>query len=84
MRSTVENSDGHIRHSESFRIQAIRVLSQVRSMINVRRFNQDAKDKGVTRKVGATVWTSRAPHKKLSEAWTATKMSSGLMSWTER
>lgn len=68
MRSNVEHSDHHIRHPESALIQAIQVLSQVRSMINVRRFDQDAKEKGVTRKVGATVWTNRAPPAKLSEA----------------
>jgi hypothetical protein len=77
MRSIVEYLDGHFRYSESFLIQAIQVLSQVRSVIKVRRFDQDAKEKGVTRKVEATVWTSRAPPVKLSEAWTAAKMSSG-------
>jgi hypothetical protein len=55
MRSIVEHSDGHIRHSEYALNKATQVLSQVRSVIKVRRFDQDAKEKVVTRKVGATV-----------------------------
>jgi hypothetical protein len=46
---------GHIRHSEYALNKATQVLSQVRSVIKVRRFDQDAKEKVVTRKVGATV-----------------------------
>lgn len=84
MRSIVEHAGGHVRHPECTHVQAIHVLSQVRSVISVRRFDQDAKEKSVTRKVGATVWTSKSAACETFQGLDSRKAVKWLMSWFER